>query len=206
MVNKLKNVGFYFIASSEYSEISTIKQVELAIDAGVKVIQLREKNIDRKQMHETAAKVRELTKKAKILFIVNDYLDVAIKADADGVNLGKNDFDPEQVKKIMPDIIVGLSVRSIEEAVEAEQKGCDYVYFGPIYKSRSGKDNLLGVEAISELKKKLKIPIIAIGGISKDNAKEVLSADADGFVVASELFNKKDIGKEIKLLVSMVKS
>ncbi|MBT4540493.1 thiamine phosphate synthase [Candidatus Woesearchaeota archaeon] len=202
MKSKLKNIGFYFVASSELSNLRAIQQVELAIKAGVKVVQFREKDLDRKQMHETAAKIRELTKKAKVLFIVNDYLDVAIKAEADGVHLGKNDFDPEEVRKIMPDILVGLSARSVEEAVLAEKKGADYIYFGPIFKSNKKEINVLSVDAIKEVKEKVKIPIIAIGGISKDNVKEVLNAGADGFVIVSELF-KKDLGKEINQIINI---
>ena len=179
--NKLKNIGFYFVTDSNLSKIRPIQQVELAIEAGAKVIQYRDKDVDRKHMHETAAKIREMTSKAGVLFIVNDFLDVAIKAGADGVHLGEEDFDPEEAKKIMPNIIIGSSARSIEQAAEYEEKGANYIYFGPIFKPNKKGVKVLGVDAIKEVRKKVKIPIIAIGGINKDNVKEVLKAGADGF-------------------------
>jgi len=200
----LKNIGFYFVTDSNYSKLSSIQQVELAIEAGAKVIQYRDKNLDRAQMHVTAAKIRQLTKGAGVLFIVNDFLDVAIKAMADGVHFGKEDFDPEEAKKIMPNIIIGLSARSIEEAVEAEKRGADYIYFGPIFKANKPGVKVLGIEALKIVKEKVNIPIIAIGGVSKESAKEVLDAGADGFVVFKALFSKENIGKEMNDIMDEV--
>ena len=204
-LNRLKNIGFYFVTDSNLSKIRPLQQVELAIEAGAKVIQYRDKDLDRAHMHVTAAKIRELTKKAGVLLIVNDFLDVAIKAGADGVHLGEEDFDPEEAKKIMPNITIGSSARSIEQAIECEEKGADYIYFGPIFKANKKGVKVLGVDALKKVREKVKIPIIAIGGVDKDNVKEVLKAGADGFVIFKALFSQKDIGKEMKKIIKKVK-
>jgi thiamine-phosphate pyrophosphorylase len=204
----LKNAGFYFITSSDMSKLRPIQQVEVAISAGAKLVQYREKSLDRKQMHETTAKIREITDKAGVLFIVNDFVDVAIKANADGVHLGQDDMkklDLRTVKLLMPGRVVGLTTTSIEEAVKAEKLGADYIFFGPLFKSEGRTDLPLGIDALKEAVGKVKIPVFAMGGISKQNLKDVLGTGCSGFVMVNSLFSHPDLKEEMKQIIKMCK-
>lgn len=209
---QLKNIGLYFITDSKLTKLSVIKQVEMAIEAGAKIIQYREKNLielNRREIHATTAKIRELTKTAGVLFIVNDYVDVAIKANADGVHLGKTDlfrFGMENVRTLMPGKIIGLSTHSVKDAVEAENLCADYIGVGPIYKTTTKKDAhpAIGIETLREIRKSVNIPIIAIGGINKDNIIDVLKEKPDGVAIISGILSKDDIKKEMKEIVKII--
>ncbi|MBT4823565.1 thiamine phosphate synthase [Candidatus Woesearchaeota archaeon] len=201
-LHKLRNIGFYFITDSNLTKLSSIKQVEIAIKEGVEVIQYREKFLDRRQMHETAVKIRKMTSEAGILFIVNDYVDVAIKAKADGVHLGQNDFAFEEARRIVPEeMMIGLTVSTVKQAIEAEKKGADYIAFGPIFKALNPKNKILGVDKIVKVKEKIDIPVVVFGGVNKNNVKKVIDVETDGYIIVSELFSKKDLNKEIKEVI-----
>lgn len=208
----LKNIGLYFITDSNLTKLSVIKQVELAIEAGVKIIQYREKNLtelNRREIHATTAKIRELTKKSGVLFIVNDYVDVAIKANADGVHLGKTDlfrFGIENVRTLMPGKIIGLSTHSVEDALEAEKLGADYIGVGPIYKTTTKKDAhpAIGIETLRDIRKSVKTPIIAIGGINRNNIEDVLKEKPDGIAIISGILCNPDIKTEMKEIIKII--
>lgn len=212
LAKQLKNIGLYFITDSKLTKLSVIKQVELAIEAGAKIIQYREKNLielNRREIHATTAKIRALTKSAGVLFIVNDYVDVAIKANADGVHLGKTDlfrFGIDNVRTLMPSKIIGLSTHSVADAVEAEKLGADYIGVGPIYKTTTKKDAhpAIGIETLREIKQNVKLPIIVIGGINKSNIAEVLKEKPDGVAIISGILSKEDIKKEMKDIVKII--
>ena len=153
-------------------------------------------------MHETAVKIRKMTSEAGILFIVNDYVDVAIKAKADGVHLGQNDFAFEEARRIVPEeMMIGLTVSTVKQAIEAEKKGADYIAFGPIFKALNPKNKILGVDKIVKVKEKIDIPVVVFGGVNKNNVKKVIDVETDGYIIVSELFSKKDLNKEIKEVI-----
>lgn len=209
---QLKNIELYFITDSKLTKLSVIKQVEMAIEAGVKIIQYREKNLielNRREIHATTAKIRELTEKSGVLFIVNDYVDVAIKANADGVHLGKTDlfrFGIENVRTLMPGKIIGLSTHSVKDAVEAENLGADYIGVGPIYKTTTKKDAhpAIGIDTLREIRKSVSLPIIAIGGINKSNIIDVLKEKPDGVAIISGILCQPDIKKEMKEIIKII--
>src|SRR3989338_4620690 len=167
---QLKNIGLYFITDSTLTKLSVIRQVELAIEAGVKIVQYREKNLtelNRREIHATTAKIRELTKKSGVLFIVNDY---------------------------------------VEDALEAEKLGADYIGVGPIYKTSTKKDAhpAIGIENLKEIRKNVKIPIIAIGGINRGNIVNVLKEKPDGAAIISGILCNPDIKKEMKDIIKII--
>lgn len=203
--NALKNIGLYFVTDSRLGNLRPLQQVELAIKSGVKIVQYNEKELDRKQIHETAAKIRAITRKAGVLFIVNDSIDVAIKAEADGVHLSKTEIPLEIARKIMPkEMILGATALNIGQAIDAEKKGADYVSFGPVFTSRDAAVAPHGIEALNDIVSRLKIPVFAFGGISKENVKQVIKSNASGFIVVRELL-AKDLENAISLFVKAAK-
>jgi len=166
------------------------------ISGGATVIQVREKASSTLSFLNRAIKMRKIIGK-KAFFIVNDRVDIAIASGADGVHLGQEDLPIAFARKIMgEDKIIGISTHSIEQAQKAEKEGADYVAVGPIFstqtKPNSGPPK--GVEIISEVKRKVNIPVVAIGGINRENVGEVIRAGADGVAVISAVFKEKDVG------------
>jgi thiamine-phosphate pyrophosphorylase len=161
------------------------EQAEAVLDAGIRCIQLRQKDASRKEIYETAVVLRSLTSRYDASLIVNDHADIALACDADGVHLGQEDLPLQFARKIMSNKIVGISTHSIDEALAAQQGGADYIGFGPIFPTRT-KDagGPRGLEELSHIREKIKVPVMAIGGITADSVKGVMEAGADAAAVS----------------------
>lgn len=181
--------------------------IEEAIKGGATVVQLREKDVSSLEFYKIAIEVKEVTSKYNVPLIINDRLDIALACNADGLHIGQGDLPLETVRKIFgQDKIIGVSVRTVEEGLKAKENGADYLGVGAIYPTGSKDDaTLIGIERLKEIKEKIKLPIVAIGGISKNNCSEVIRAGADGVAVISAVFGKEDILKASKELKSLVK-
>ena len=184
MLNKLEDIDFYLVTWSSVSKRGNFSDVENAVDAGCRLIQYREKNKDTKELIEEAKKLKEICKN-KAIFIINDNLEVALEVDADGVHLGQDDVEIDIArKKLGKNKIIGQTVHSLEEAVNAEKNGVNYIGVAPIFETDTKKDtiNPIGKEIIKEIRDKINIPIVAVGGITKENVKQVISYGADAAV------------------------
>ncbi|EQB86953.1 hypothetical protein M918_11435 [Clostridium sp. BL8] len=180
--------------------------VEEAIKGGATVIQLREKNISTLSFHNIAKKLKEITHKYRVPLIINDRIDIALSSEADGLHIGQDDMPLEIARKIIgKDKIIGVSVRTLEQALLAENNGADYLGVGAIYPTGSKEDaTLVGLEALKSIKENVKIPVVAIGGIKEDNCKEVIKAKADGIAVISAIFGEDDIRMASKKLQELI--
>jgi len=172
------------------------KAVEEALKAGVKAVQLREKDLGIRELLEMAYKMREITKKYKAKLFINDRVDVALAVKADGVHLGQSSMPPSAVRKIAKDkLMIGVSTHGIKEALEAEKSGADFITLGPVYKTPSklkyGKP--IGIDTLKKVRSKASIPVFAIGGIKEDKVKEVMDAGADGIALISGILGAENI-------------
>ena len=180
------------------------KCIEDGLKAGVTMLQLREKNADGGEFLEKALKLRELTKKYNAKFIIDDRIDIALLCDADGVHVGQSDMEAGDVrKKLGPDKIIGVSAQTVEQAILAEKHGADYLGVGAVFPTGS-KDDAEDVpfETLKAICEAVSIPVIAIGGITKDNVKELAGSGICGIAVISAIFASKDIEaatKELKV-------
>ncbi len=173
--------GLYFVTSQSLSEgRTTIDIVRRALAGGVTLIQLREKDLPLQEYLELARAVRELTRPYGCLLIINDRIDVALAVDADGVHLGLDDLPIAAARAIAPDLIVGASSHTIEEAVVAESAGASYVNIGPIYKTgtKVWTDAFLGVEGLAQIAPHVKIPFTVMGGIKREHIPALCAAGA----------------------------
>ena len=195
--DKLKHLpGLYFILDTQalkgrsYTEVAS--QV---IQGGAKTIQLRDKLHSKKELLPIAQQLRGLCAEHSVLFILNDYLDLTLATDADGLHLGQNDLPISTARKLLPiDKILGCSTNTIDQAVAAESDGADYIAIGSIYPTTSKEAaTVVGLERLRQMRKAITLPLIAIGGITRDNAAEVTAAGADGVAVISAILQAEDM-------------
>jgi thiamine-phosphate pyrophosphorylase len=190
--------GCYFITDADLSLRGNISDVKEAVAAGVKVIQYRDKNKNTAKMYKEALILRKICRDA--IFLINDRVDIALAVGADGVHLGSDDFPYSIARKLLgKNKIIGLTAHNLGEAIKAQRIGAAYLGVSPIFstntKSDAGKP--AGVQLIKEIKQRVSIPIIAIGGISLSNAAKVIQAGADGLCAISVLVSRKDVKAEI---------
>ena len=183
---------------------SHLQVAEAAIVGGADVLQLRDKEAPGGLLYRVALQLRRITREAKVPFIVNDRLDIALAADADGVHVGQADLPASVVREIMgPGKILGVSVDTVEEAMQAEKDGADYLGVGPVFEARETKPDAglpLGVDRITRIRRQCRLPIVAIGGINAENALMVREAGADAAAVISAIVAADDIAHAARRL------
>ncbi|MFC1614281.1 thiamine phosphate synthase [Gemmatimonadota bacterium] len=201
----LKNIDFYFITDSALTKSSITEDVKKAISAGVKIVQYREKNKSTKEMYEEAKVIRQLTEEKNVLLIINDRIDIALAVNADGIHLGQEDMPFSVTRRLLENKIIGLTVHNVEEAAEAEKTGADYVGLSPIFATTTKKDAGLacGLGMIEKISSKINIPLVAIGGITKDNIKGVIRSGADSAVAISAVL-KADVEEQVKDFIKII--
>ncbi|MCK5534633.1 thiamine phosphate synthase [bacterium] len=198
----------YLITCVPSPGINYEKMVEEAIIGGVEIVQLRAKELSRKELMRLACSLREITFKYKIIFIINDWPDVALASQADGVHLGQDDLEITYVRKLMGDKIIGVSTHTLEEARAAQEKGADYIGVGPIFKTVTKPDlRPVGLDLIAEIKKEIKIPFFCLGGIDSDNIKQVIEIGGRRVAISSAICKVRsleEIGKTTQNLKKML--
>jgi thiamine-phosphate pyrophosphorylase len=196
--------GLYAVLDSQY--LAGRSYLDLAagmIAGGVKIIQLRDKLLPKPELLAVARDLQSRCRESEVLFIVNDYLDIALAVGADGVHLGQGDLPVADVRRLMPvDRMVGCSVKTLEQAKKAEADGADYVSVGAMFSTESKDDTwVVGPAALRKINTEIKMPLVAIGGINKDNAIEVMAAGADAVAVIGAILKQDDITAATRLLV-----
>jgi len=186
---------------------STLEIVRAAVDGGATVVQLREKDCSTREFIEQALAIKDFLKDRAVPLIINDRLDVAQAVKADGVHLGQTDMPLKVAKKILGDsMIIGISAESLQDAVEAEKGGADYLGVSPIYATPTKTDTALplGLEGLREIRKAVRIPLVGIGGLNRDNAAEVIRNGADGVAVVSAIVAADDPQKAADALRQII--
>ncbi|HNX91138.1 MAG TPA: thiamine phosphate synthase [Candidatus Omnitrophota bacterium] len=190
--------GYYFITNSALSKNGNFNDVKNAARCGVTAIQYRAKNLETGDMIKEAAALKKICGDA--LFIVNDRVDVAQAINAKGVHIGQKDMDYKTARKILgKDIIIGVSVTNMKEAKKALKDGADYLGVGPIFRTKTKHDasKPTGTKLIKKIREISDIPIAAIGGITLENAPDVISAGANSICSISAVVSKNNVAKEI---------
>ncbi len=167
-----------------------------ALDGGIRAVQLREKDLPGGELFRLAERLRALTLSYTARLFVNDRVDVALAVDADGVHLGQRSFSATDARRLVgKERLIGVSTHNIEEALKAERDGADFVTFGPVYHtpSKAAYGEPVGLEPLERVVKLLKIPVFAIGGIKKDNIREVLNAGAGGVALISAVLESPEV-------------
>ncbi|MBI3377887.1 MAG: thiamine phosphate synthase [Nitrospirae bacterium] len=197
--------GLCFITGRKESCLTLKESVTVVLSSGVRCIQYREKDKSRRDIYREALILRKLTNEFRAVFVINDYADIALAVNADGVHLGQSDLPLKEARKILgTEKMIGVSTHSIDEAIEAEAGGADYIGFGPIFHTATkdaGKPK--GVAALREIKKLIKIPVVAIGGINIGNLRSVIDSGADAVAVSSGII-QGDIADNVKRFLEVL--
>ena len=199
--------GLYFITDRNLSRNGILNDVASAIRGGANAIQYREKEYPTEQMIAESYRIANVCRDNGVSYIVNDHLEVALESGADGLHIGAKDVDYETARKYMGnDKIIGVSAYNIEEALEFEKMGANYIGLGPIFKTKTKIDAIdpTGVELLIEAKEKLKIPYVAIGGIKSYNIHEIIRAGCNGVCMISEILNGNDVEEEVRKIINLI--
>lgn len=181
---------------------SLYEQVEEALKGGITCLQLREKNLSDEEFLKEAIQIKTLCNKYKVPFFINDNVEVAIKCGADGIHVGQDDMAAGRVRELVGDkMMIGVSAHSVKEAVEAVKNGADCLGVGAIFSTSTKKDaSVLDLSVVSDICKAVSVPVVAIGGIKKDNISKLKGTGVDGVALVSAIFAADDIKSECKEL------
>lgn len=179
--------------------------VEESIRAGATFIQLREKNLSFSEFVKTAVEIKAVTDRYGIPFIINDDVEVALEADADGVHIGQGDEGIQTVReKLGSHKIIGLSAHTVEEAVKAEEMDADYIGVGTVFNTSTKSDATpVSFDTLKSICSRVHIPVVAIGGVNKNNILKLSGSGADGVAVISAIFAQPDIGMATEELLRL---
>ena len=208
--DKVKQIsGLYAIIDTQ--ALKGRSHIEVAteiIRGGAKIIQLRDKHSSKKELLPIAQQLEKLCTEHNVLFMVNDYLDLALAADADGLHLGQEDLPTKEARKLLPiDKILGCSATTAEQAIAAEADGADYIAAGSVFPSPTKEDaHVIGLQGLRQIKEAVSLPLVAIGGITEDNAAEVIAAGADSVAVISAILQAESPREAARQLVTKLET
>ena len=195
--------GIYGILGEKFSLGRTnVEVAKQMVDARIDILQYREKLTDKslKEIYRECRDIRRITEDAGIPFIINDYADIALMVGADGVHQGQDDLPVKTLRKIAPNLMIGCSTHSPEQARKAIEDGADYIGVGPIFTTQTKADvcDAVGFEYLEHVVKTHDIPFVAIGGIKRHNLKDILAKGAKTVCLVTEIIGAQNIEKRIK--------
>lgn len=186
----------YAVTDAAWTGTKTLlDQVEEALEGGITFLQLREKHLEDEEFLAEAMEMKELAKKYRVPLVINDNIEVARKADVDGVHVGQDDQPVEEVRRLLgEDKIIGVSAHNVKEAIKAQEGGADYLGVGAVCATATKTDaSVVPFEEIQKICEAVSIPVVAIGGIKKGNIKELKGSGVDGVAIVSAIFGAEDI-------------
>ena len=204
-----KDLLLYAVTDRSWLNGETLyQQVEKAIKGGATFIQLREKELDSEHFLQEAVEIKKLCQKYQVPFVINDNIEIALAMDADGVHVGQSDMAAGNVRKLLGgNKIIGVSAQTVEQAILAEEQGADYLGVGAVFPTGSKADaEDVSRETLEAICKAVHIPVIAIGGITKENVSRLQGSGICGIAVISAIFAQKDIEaatKELKAVTEL---
>jgi len=201
------DIDYYFITDSNITKKSIFIDVKNAIEAGCKIVQYREKKKDIEEKIKEAKEIKKICQE-KALFIINDNIDVALAVNSDGLHIGNKDISFENARRsIGENKIIGITAHNVSEAINAEKLGADYIGLAPIFKTQTKIDSIeaIGIKELESVRKNVTIPIVAVGGIKKENIKDVIKAGANSIASISAILNSDDVYNEVKEFCKLIK-
>lgn len=205
---KTLDLSLYLVTDKSDDVEKFLKTIEEAIKGGVSVVQIREKTADTLDFYNLALKVKEITEKHNVPLIINDRVDVALAVDAEGVHVGQSDMPCDVTRALVgPDKIVGVSAATIEEARKAERDGADYIGTGAVFPTATKDDApKITKKDLKEIVESISIPVVAIGGITLNNAHELNDTGIAGLSVVSAIMSSENPKKSSEELLKIFNS
>lgn len=195
----------YLVTDREIMSTKTLEEaVEQAIRGGCTMVQLREKKLGSGDFYKTAVNIKRVTERHQIPLVINDRVDIALAAGADGVHVGQSDLPAKTARALIGDRILGVSVSNAREAVRAARDGADYIGVGAMYATDTKTDATpVSAEELKRIREAVTIPIVVIGGINQRTAANFYGSGADGLAAVSGVIAQKDIEKAARKLVRL---
>jgi len=206
---RFRQAGLYLVTSSIVSGgRSSSRIVAWALEGGTRLIQLREKDLADRAFCDLAHEVRGLTAQADALLIINDRLDIALAVGADGVHLGQKDFPVDQARQIAPDLIIGTSTHSVEEAHQAQALGASYINIGPLFPTRTKEwsEEFLGMQGLAAISSAVSIPFSVMGGIKQEHLPALIAAGAQTIAVVTAVTEAPFPKQAVQHLLRIIQS
>lgn len=206
-IERFCRAGLYLVTSQSLSAGRTTPEiVKAALAGGVRLVQLREKEMPLRQYVELAREIRAMTAEVGALLIINDRVDVALAVDADGVHLGQDDFPIPEARRIAPDLIIGASTHSIEEAVRAQDEGASYINIGPIYPTgtKVWEKDFLGLDGLRTVASVATIPFTVMGGIKIGHIPDLVKAGAQTIALVTAVTAAPDPAGAARMLIDTI--
>ena len=193
-----KSLQLYAITDSHWLNGRTLYSVvKESLEGGATFLQLREKELDEEHFLEEARELQKLCREYQVPFVINDNVDIAAAINADGVHVGQSDMEAGDVRaKLGPDKIIGVTAKTVEQAVLAQERGADYLGVGAVFHTDSKADaKEISFDTLKDICKAVSIPVIAIGGITEENVRELAGSGICGIAVISAIYAQRDIKK-----------
>jgi thiamine-phosphate pyrophosphorylase len=208
MLRLMAGSGVYLVTEERSQAGRRLRAVETALDAGARVVQLRDRGTPVRELIAEARAMKAACSRRGALFIINDDVALALASDADGVHVGQGDFPADEAKRLLGDSkLVGLSISAVDEAVEAERVGVDYIGVGAIYSTPTKPDaELGGMDLLRAVRARVGKPLVAIGGIDAGNAAAVFAAGADAVAVVRAVFAEPDVAAATRRLLDIARA
>ena len=195
-MNLTESMLLYAVTDRAWTgKLTLLQQIEQALEGGATCIQLREKELDTESFLHEALEVRSLCRRFNVPFIINDNVEVAIKCRADGIHIGQHDMETKKARMLIgPDMILGVSAQTVEQALKAQNDGADYLGVGAVFPTGTKQDaDDVKISTLQDICNAVSIPVVAIGGISKNNMKQLKGSGIDGVAIVSAIFAQNDI-------------
>lgn len=184
----------YAVTNRKENETDFYQKIEESLKGGVQILQLREKQVSEEFFLREALEVKVLCKKYAVPLVINDNLKIALSCGADGIHVGENDLSVSEIRKCAPGLMIGATAKTLSRALIAEREGADYLGVGAVFPSPTKKDAVpVTMEMLQEICFSVKIPVYAIGGITKENISQIRVADLGGVAVSSALFSAENV-------------
>ncbi|MCC7106938.1 MAG: thiamine phosphate synthase [Chloroflexi bacterium] len=206
LLARMTRRGLYLVTDERLPDDALLDRLERALEAGADVVQLRDKRPARRATYELGRRIADRCRAHGALFIVNDFADLAVALKADGVHVGQDDLPPEAARATVgPDRIVGLSVSAVEEAVTAAAGDADYLGFGALFPTATKLDaEPAGPEQLAIARRRVRLPLVGIGGVTAQNLDLAIQAGADCVAVVSAVFGAADPAQATRDLLAAI--
>ncbi|MDP6490808.1 MAG: thiamine phosphate synthase [Kiritimatiellia bacterium] len=208
-MTRFREAGLYLVTFQSRSlERTTLTILEAALRGGVRLVQLREKDMPLRELYAMAIEARRMTREAGALLIINDRLDVALAVGADGVHLGQDDLPISAGRELAPDLIIGASTHSAEEAAIAIREGASYVNIGPVFPTTTKEcaTGFLGLDGLREVAATVTVPFTVMGGIKQDHIPQLIEAGAETIALVTAVTEAADVEGASRDLLSAIRS
>ncbi|WHX63282.1 thiamine phosphate synthase [Peribacillus frigoritolerans] len=201
------DLSLYLVTEESLAIEDLTRIIAESVSGGVSIVQLREKNNSSLSFYKKASALKQLLNGLSIPLVINDRVDIALAVGADGIHIGQDDLPLPVVKKMVPeDMIVGVSVSTLEEALEAERNGADYIGVGSVFPTKTKQDaTLMALEDLGEICRGVSIPAVAIGGITADNMSALSNSGLSGTAVVSAIMNAENPKTASESLLKIIK-